>query len=346
MVRSAGILILVMLGSIIGGILCGFLLYYIFHLIQNKRQSLSQKNVSNITTGTAKKPVASMMKVGINKTYVREINTSEILFKYPPNTVILERGIKSLIPNSPLKPAIVNQKNTLMVEEPKQYSEPNVLNLLEIIHQKNITVPEELKESPKSDDHRLLHYTNTAESEIQKKTNPKSVVIKPNIAQPKKKSTGRETKKSSKPNAADDLKIIKQEKILVLSKLRQSFTPGVLTEPEVFNQQIKPGEVKQNESPKSEIIQELETNLAIATTPWSNKILPFQTSSWDSKHAEEEPLLISHIQDLLQLYVDMGLANDINWLATEINHRTKELDESYIRLCNSITERIKNIMSL
>jgi hypothetical protein len=45
------------------------------------------------------------------------------------------------------------------------------------------------------------------------------------------------------------------------------------------------------------------------------------------------------------LYVDVGLANNIVWLATEIGHRSKELDESYIKLCASIAERIQNILS-
>jgi hypothetical protein len=103
---------------------------------------------------------------------------------------------------------------------------------------------------------------------------------------------------------------------------------------------------RQNESPKSDIIKELETNLAIATTPWANKLLSFQTRCWDSKHADGEPLLNSHIQDLMQLYIDVGLANNIVWMATEFGHRSKELDESYAKLCASIAERIKKITSL
>jgi hypothetical protein len=38
------------------------------------------------------------------------------------------------------------------------------------------------------------------------------------------------------------------------------------------------------------------------------------------------------------------LANNVVWLATEMNHRSKELDESYIKLCAGIAERIQKIM--
>jgi hypothetical protein len=54
--------------------------------------------------------------------------------------------------------------------------------------------------------------------------------------------------------------------------------------------------------------------------------------------------MASHLQDLIQLYVDISLANNVVWLATEIGHRSKELDESYMKLCSGIAERIKGII--
>jgi hypothetical protein len=85
---------------------------------------------------------------------------------------------------------------------------------------------------------------------------------------------------------------------------------------------------------------------AIATTPWSNKVLPFQTSSWDSGHGEGEVLLAPHIHEIIQLYIDIGLANNMVLMATEIGHRSKELDESYMRLCTNTAEGAKKILSL
>jgi hypothetical protein len=113
---------------------------------------------------------------------------------------------------------------------------------------------------------------------------------------------------------------------------------------EIIDPKIPSTNARQKESLKSDIIKELETNLEIATVHWSDKPLPFQTASWDTKHGDDEPLLTSHVQELIQLYVDVGLANNIVWLAIEIGHRSRELDESYIKLCANIGERINNIM--
>jgi hypothetical protein len=94
---------------------------------------------------------------------------------------------------------------------------------------------------------------------------------------------------------------------------------------------------------KSDFVQELETNLAIATAPWSDKLLRFPTSSWDSLQGEAEPVIAKQYQELTQLYIDIRLANDIVWLSTEIGHRTSELDDSYIKLCTIIAGRLKGI---
>jgi hypothetical protein len=72
--------------------------------------------------------------------------------------------------------------------------------------------------------------------------------------------------------------------------------------------------------------------------------MPFQTACWDAKLEKVEPSLMSHLQDLIQLYVDISLANNVVWLETEIGHRSKELDESYIKLCSGIAQRIKGIV--
>jgi hypothetical protein len=114
-------------------------------------------------------------------------------------------------------------------------------------------------------------------------------------------------------------------------------------EPESVKQESIPAVEKHIDAGKSDFMQELENNLAVATMPWSDKLTSFQTKCWDTKHGEYEPLLTAHHQELIQLYVDIGLANNIVWLATEIGHRSKELDDSYIKLCKGIAESIKHI---
>jgi hypothetical protein len=91
--------------------------------------------------------------------------------------------------------------------------------------------------------------------------------------------------------------------------------------------------------------KELDINLIIASAPWTDKLLPFQTNVWDSKHEEDELLTTTSTQELIQLYVDIGLANNIVWMATEFGHRSKELDESYAKLCKNIAERINYIQT-
>lgn len=96
---------------------------------------------------------------------------------------------------------------------------------------------------------------------------------------------------------------------------------------------------------KSDLAIELEANLAIATKPLVDKLLPFQNSFYDSTCGENELIFINNRRELIQLYVDINLANNLVWLSTEFGYRSKEIDESYVMLCDSITNRINDIMS-
>ena len=84
-------------------------------------------------------------------------------------------------------------------------------------------------------------------------------------------------------------------------------------------QSTSSGEKPEVPSP-SGMMKELASNLVIAITPWADRLLAFQTSSWEATHGGGEPLLGDHFEELIQLYVDINLANNIVWLATEIGH--------------------------
>ena len=114
--------------------------------------------------------------------------------------------------------------------------------------------------------------------------------------------------------------------------------------PETIDQQILLIRESQKKSHQSAFVDELETNLTISTALWRDKPIPFKTACWDNKPEKVEPNLASHLQDLIQLYVDISLANNVVWLATELGHRSKELDERYLKLCSGIADRIKNII--
>ena len=133
---------------------------------------------------------------------------------------------------------------------------------------------------------------------------------------------------------------------------------AVLIKQDITFNQIVPGESKgishktisvresHKKTRQPAFIRELETNLTIATAPWKDRPVPFQTACWEAKIEKVEPGMVSHLQDLIQLYADINLANNVVWLATEIGHRSKELDESYLKLSSGIAERIKGIIPM
>ena len=87
-------------------------------------------------------------------------------------------------------------------------------------------------------------------------------------------------------------------------------------------------------------LNEIETNLRIATTPWDGKPLPFQTKIWDTKMVEFDSLVKEHGDELGQAYIDMAMANHIVWFCTEIGYASDDLEASYKQLCTKIAERL------
>ena len=320
MARLIGILVLIALGSVVAGILCAFLFYNISQRFQKRRQALLQKNVNLITNETTKQVVATTVIGGINNLNGHKRDALEILFKNHNNITTFEKYRIS---------------PKLNVEEP------------EIINQKRIMVGGIPWKSPKLNalqQQTIVDYKNTPTSENQIESHQLDVLKGPEIISPKEISMVRKPKKLSKGNASREQETLKQKHTLAMEEPNQSPIPDFSREPEIINP--KRPAVRKSESPQSDIVKELETNLAIATTPWSDKLLPFQTSCWDSRPAEDGPLHITYFEDLIQLYIDVGLTNNIVWMSTEFGHRSKELDESYMKLCASIAERIKHTISL
>ena len=319
MARLIGILVLIALGSGVAGILCAFLLHNISQRFQKRRQALFQNNVNLITTETTKQPVATTVIGGINKLNGHKRDALEILFENHNNMVTFEKYRIS---------------PKLNVEEP------------EIINQKSIMIEGIPKKSPKLNalqQQTIVDYKNTSISENQIESHQLGVLKGPEIISHKEISMVRKPKKLSKGNASREQETLKQKNTLAMEEPNQSPIPDFSREPEIINPKRPYVAVRKNKSPQSDIIKELGTNLAIATTPWSDKLLPFQTSCWDSRPEEDEPLLTTYFGDLIQLYIDVGLANNIVWMATEFGHRSKELDESYMKLSASIAGRIKEI---
>ena len=153
-----------------------------------------------------------------------------------------------------------------------------------------------------------------------------------------------EQKQLSEPDIPTEPEIINQENAPKVGEIKKYAEPSVYVEQPIKNGEMTRAGKNQTETLQSDFINELEINLAIATTPWANKLISFKTRSWDTNRGAAEPTALSHFQELIQLYIDIDLANNVVWLATEMNHRSKELDESYIKLCSGIAERIQKIM--
>ena len=102
------------------------------------------------------------------------------------------------------------------------------------------------------------------------------------------------------------------------------------------------------EPPKTtvpDLFVEIENNQRIASQTWTGNLQPFQTKVWDTKRDEVHLLPAELREELTQAYFDMSLANSIVWLATEMGRRSSSLDESYLKLCASIADRLNRLKS-
>jgi hypothetical protein len=143
----------------------------------------------------------------------------------------------------------------------------------------------------------------------QNSANPALVVSTPQVFQ----STN-----SSVSNTEDKLELLMREKqrIAVNRKFEQNIDTGLL--------------------------EELKHNLSVATIPLKDKLLPFQTDSWDNN---QDTLTNDHKEELIQVYTDIRLANVIVWLSNELGHVSPELEQGYIELCSKIAEFLQKLVT-
>ena len=213
------------------------------------------------------------------------------------------------------EPVAVSQKSISSGDEPQKTAVPGILTESGTITRETPPLAEKQEKSPKSAiPIKSETITRKSHTVVHDKTKgpkppvPEAVIIKPEIIQQKPPELKPEESVKIEPTAA----------------------PAV-EKPEI--------------ALKTDLVMEMEVNLITASQPWDNKLRSFQTKCWDSKHGETDLFLNSRYQEMIQLYVDIGLANNITWLATEIGHRTKELDESYIKLRSGIADNIKKLLS-
>jgi hypothetical protein len=364
--------IFIILGCAVGGLLLGFIIIFLFLRIRKKSVSLSQKDAGLFKIKQPESPSTTTLNNGIIKSN-RQEDALEILIKNHKNSTVLEDQRQSSGTDVHKIPEIINQKSTPIVVKPEKLPQQDTIHWTELYKHHNMTPIEEQNENYKpltaqepatlnqkntlvvgenknppvlsiSKSAEITNQKTTPVEERQKKTLKSNTIKRPEINNQKNTKVAREQKKSFKPSSPQEPEVIKQKNAPVVEDHKQSVESGIQVVPVTLNQKNTPVVEKPKESSKSDFLKELETNLAIATTSWADKLIPFQTSCWDAKHGEGDPLLTTYHQELIQLYVDIGLANNIVWLATEIGHRSSDLDDSYIKLCASIADSLKRVI--
>jgi len=330
--------ILIVAGGAIVGLLVGFLFMYLFFREKSKESRVWDKGADTIEMENPKFSITTALSNGPMKLSGSE-DVLESLIRNNKNSITSENLTKTEAIDIPSGVKITSQKNIPImekVEKPfqpaiqrnvlatqgkrlkrKEHNPPNELpakkSLVEGI--KNASIMGEHKEPIAHNTLGELVFDHQKATALEDKQNEATVSVV-----------------SKKPDT--DI----PSHLPVVTEQKESTISGIL------EQKIASAETKQKESPKSDFIAELETNLAIASTPWTDKLISFQTKCWDVSHGEFEPMSAIHQQELIQLYVDMGLANNIVWMAREIGSRSKDLDESYIKLCADIAANIKKLL--
>lgn len=101
------------------------------------------------------------------------------------------------------------------------------------------------------------------------------------------------------------------------------------------------------EQPKStdhRLIDEVDNNLRVTSEFWTGDLVPFDTRVWDEQQYEIYQLPTNLRNELLQVYADIGLANQIVWFSKEFNRGSPRLIEGYVGLRTRIAERLQRIM--
>lgn len=92
-----------------------------------------------------------------------------------------------------------------------------------------------------------------------------------------------------------------------------------------------------------DLLTEIESNRRVAAEPWSGNLLPFETQVCATSQDEVHRLPTKLRADLTKAYDDIRLANGIVWLSTELDRRSQNLDEYYVKLCTNIATTLDGV---
>jgi hypothetical protein len=95
---------------------------------------------------------------------------------------------------------------------------------------------------------------------------------------------------------------------------------------------------------KSELVKEVEGNLATAVTASSGKMSAFQSGAFDSSRSRLNSISDDLADMLTEAYTDIRLANTLVWLSKDLGRQSNEMESGYLRLCGKISERLQKAL--
>ena len=94
------------------------------------------------------------------------------------------------------------------------------------------------------------------------------------------------------------------------------------------------------------LLVELEKNHELSIESRSDKLLPFQTHTWDVSPDALKMLSVNLQWELTQAYLDMYIANNIIWFLDEFDRKSPVLDNQYGKMCNQIAAKLSRIIPM
>ena len=94
------------------------------------------------------------------------------------------------------------------------------------------------------------------------------------------------------------------------------------------------------------LLVELEKNHELSIESRSDKLLPFQTHTWDVSPDALKMLSVNLQWELTQAYLDMYIANNIIWFLDEFDRKSPVLDDQYMKMCNQIAAKLSRIIPM
>jgi len=130
---------------------------------------------------------------------------------------------------------------------------------------------------------------------------------------------------------------------MLFSKKPKVFTSSDLAR-QFINTPSAPPEVHEPAKfPLHELLVEMEHNLKIVTEFSGDNLLPLQSNVWDAGRYLAHKLPVNLREQLVQVYSDIHLLNEIVRVSTELGYRSSFLDERYGKRVTSVAEKLQRM---